>query len=590
MKNPMLKALAEKMYTGEYESKGRVSHIAPVETLGELNGYIRGYGQYDAYQGATGVMLGAGTYTVFVSGIPETLGAVSMTVRSWKTTGDYSETYSLQNGVNTITKTTEWNGLCYIGNYNTLASINAGTASTINVHIVNGAVNGVLHPWLTNEENQAIVDNACHGMIDLVGSHAHAIWETSAVKQYSDGVYVQYMNLLDQYMIWIHRMMGVEKYGLDAAGNVSLIFGCNYNYMTQTGTGIAINVGNRSRVCGPSAMMNGDSDAVWGLSHEWGHQHQMDPYFRWPGTWEVTNNECAMYNFLRMGYYDRVESSRKNGVNVFLNDTHSVTTSSKRQTAIDQATSGTALDWCPALKEFAAGESATVTKYADDKYHALASADADGGYYMMIFWMLQNYFGEPMNDGYRNEGDYVEDFEADLYQSVRTTPYTDGSSVYKSTIDKYELIANAQNGSESMYNRLKEAYPESCWITKAYLNGSNNKAQNEVPFILNYVRKASFLSGYNLVPYFERWGLLRSIAAYAPDYTSSYYLMPRDMYDEFCDDMNKMTDRNGNLLKNVDDEMIEKISNSPIPHFAKPEIPNDHAISKDEVKSVLLSE
>jgi hypothetical protein len=137
---------------------------------------------------------------------------------------------------------------------------------------------------------------------------------------------------------------------------------------------------------------------------------------------------------------------------------------------------------------------------------------------------------------------------------------------------------------------LKEAYPESCWITKAYLNGSNNKAQNEVPFILNYVRKASFLSGYNLVPYFERWGLLRSIAAYAPDYTSSYYLMPRDMYDEFCDDMNKMTDRNGNLLKNVDDEMIEKISNSPIPHFAKPEIPNDHAISKDEVKSVLLSE
>jgi hypothetical protein len=63
--------------------------------------------------------------------------------------------------------------------------------------------------------------------------------------------------------------------------------------------------------------------------------------------------------------------------------------------------------------------------------------------------------------------------------------------------------------------------------------------------------------------------------------------MPRDMYDEFCEDMKVMKDRNGNTLKEVTDEFIEKISNSPIPHFQKPEIPNDHQITNDEIKSTL---
>lgn len=589
MQSSMLKELALKMYTGEYDSKGRVANIEPVLNTGDLNSLVRGYGQYDQYQGATGVMMGKGTYTVFVSGIPDAKGTATLTLRSWKPTFDRSENYTLRNGINIINKTSSWDGLCYLNNYNSKANVDAGNIATINIHIVNGAVNGVLHPWYTNEENQAILDNACHGMIDLIGSHVHAIWETDAVKTYSAGKYVQYMNLLDQYIIWIQRMMGIEKYELSKYGNVSLIFGCNYNYMTQTGTGIAIHVDGRSRVCGPTAMMTTDSDAVWGLTHEWGHQHQMDPYFRWSTTWEVTNNECSIYDFLRMGYYDRVESSRNNGVKFFLNDSYTTTSSTNRQKAIDLAKdeTSTAFDWCPALKEFAANETNVVTKYAEDKYHALSSLEADGSYYMMLFWMLQNYFSEPMADGYRNEGDYVEDFEPDLYHSLRMTVYENGSTIGKSEIDKYELIANAQNGSNAMYKRLAEAYPESCWITKGYLNGSNNKGQNVVPFILNYVRKASFLSGYNLVPYFERWGLLRSIALYAPDYASSYYLMPRDMYDEFCEDMKVMKDRNGNTLKEVTDEFIEKISNSPIPHFQKPEIPNDHQITNDEIKSTL---
>lgn len=48
--------------------------------------------------------------------------------------------------------------------------------------------------------------------------------------------------------------------------------------------------------------MYNDFDAIWGLSHEWGHQHQMAPYFNWAGQGECTNNMNSCYNTLHMGY------------------------------------------------------------------------------------------------------------------------------------------------------------------------------------------------------------------------------------------------------------------------------------------------
>ena len=48
--------------------------------------------------------------------------------------------------------------------------------------------------------------------------------------------------------------------------------------------------------------LTADDDAIWGLSHEWGHQHQMQPYFCWSGMGEVSNNIFSYYNTQHMGY------------------------------------------------------------------------------------------------------------------------------------------------------------------------------------------------------------------------------------------------------------------------------------------------
>jgi hypothetical protein len=142
------------------------------------------------------------------------------------------------------------------------------------------------------------------------------------------------------------------------------------------------------------------------------------------------------------------------------------------------------------------------------------------------------------------------------------------------------MIAHAQNGSNAKYQRLVAEYPQSVWVTKGYLNGSNNKGQNLVPFVLNYIRKASRLSGYNLVPFFERWGMLRAIAMRVGDYTSSYYIMPDDMLDEFISDMDNLG------LRPVSDELIERISNVPVPQYQRPVFPDDHATTDTEIVSI----
>ena len=82
----------------------------------------------------------------------------------------------------------------------------------------------------------------------------------------------------------------------------------------------------------------------------------------------------------------------------------------------------------------------------------------------------------------------------------------------------------------------------------------------------------SRLSGYNLFPYFEQWGYLRTIAMKVGDYGNWYYLLTQDMYDEFKADMDALVA--SGELKTMPDGMIEAISNTPDMFQDKPTIAN----------------
>lgn len=95
--------------------------------------------------------------------------------------------------------------------------------------------------------------------------------------------------------------------------------------------------------------------------------------------------------------------------------------------------------------------------------------------------------------------------------------------------------------------------------------------ENSVPYIMNYIRKASRISGYNLVPYFEQWGFLRQVALKIGDYGDKYYVMTQEMYDEFKADMDALVE--SGELKAMPENMVNQISYSkdwiqPSPDFA----------------------
>ena len=225
-------------------------------------------------------------------------------------------------------------------------------------------------------------------------------------------------------------------------------------------------------------------------------------------------------------------------------------------------------DWCQSIKTFAANQSTTITKYSDDPKHALGNNEVGVEETLAPLFMLHCYFAEPQTD--RLAEDSHPDFTFDLYQSLRQTEKTD-------TPDKYELLARAQNGVSGAYEQFIAAYPESVWTKKGYITSSSNRYQNTLPFIYNYMVKASKLSGYNLYPFFEKWGYFRNIAIHIGDYGDYYYVMMEDMFDEIQNDMEALG------LKTMPDDLVNKISTADLPHFNTPDIPNDRPLTADDL-------
>ena len=243
--------------------------------------------------------------------------------------------------------------------------------------------------------------------------------------------------------------------------------------------------------------------------------------------------------------------------------------------------------------ELTANDKTVYTTIANTRDNAYANKSA-------VSW--NNYFTTLVNDTYNNHRDWtaeakqsvysfdftnyctarpfiaisfyaistlgMPDFSYDLFEALRQTDKKSGntivgSSIEKSGVDKYEILAAAQNGDANACSQFRSAYSSSVWTTKNYINSSHlGWDVNSVPFILNYIRKASRLSGYNLFPYFEKCGLLRQVAYRT--YGGAWYLMTADMYDEFRNDMNALG------LATCDDNRVKAILQVANPNWTLP--------------------
>lgn len=589
IKYDFIRDLALGLYNKTYDEHYRVGeYTAKLSYVTQSNIWNAPGKYYDQRQGVTGINITRGQHAIAVSGLPEG-GSVPMVVTAWyigKDGGNFdggnpqSFTYSLHNGLNVINYDFDYDGLAYVCYY---ADANPELQPKITVHFINGTINGYLSSDKTNDEMYEMTGKAKNVCMDVLGQKVHSVWTSDGLHKYckaTDGTslgYRQYINVLDSLIQWEHELLGFVKYN-SLPDNRTMAY-TNYTYyMFQGGFGVSFHHNQESRVLNCKTLVYNDNDAIWGLSHEWGHQHQMHPYFCWAGMSEVTNNMNSYYNIMKMGYHesDKINAwpiARKHFIQDDISDievsgpvaqkdngtwdvgkgdmTRGRRYSRTRRLAYLNANymNNAALrEICLSMADSA------VTTYKLNPARALHISEVGVGETLCPFVMLFNYFtthGKP-------------DFAPDWYEALRQTDDVDGgSSIEKAKgFDKYELLAAAQNNNKNgLYKKLVELFPSSCWVKKGYVNERSTQWENSMPYVLNYIRKTSRLSGYNLLPYFEHWGFLRQVALYIGDYGNKWQCFNKEMYDEFKADMDALVA--DGTLKEMPEGMVKEISNSP---------------------------
>ena len=484
-KTPVLQELARQLKNGTYMTDYRIATYSCYDSPRYLADQWKTPGKcYDILQGVTGIMMEPGKHLVMASGIKDPQ-KVHLKVVAWYTGktgknfdgGDPDiQTFNLHNGANVIDYASDWAGLAYIAYF---SDGHAEDNPPIRVHFVGGTVNGYLSPDKTDEQMHLLTATAPSRFIDLVSGKVHAVWTSAGMHEFckaADGKspgYRQYMNLLDTLMTWEQRLVGFEKYGRIPPNRTLLYVNFTYGALFQSGLGISSHVDNERNLLNCRALLLEDSETIWGLSHEWGHQHQLSPYFCWGGLAEVTNNINSYYNVMHIGYrYDELHPGKRSGLE-------------------------------KAIKHYIDGTTNDCIFQSNDLFERLSP-----------FLQLYKYF--------TNEGGKP-DFIPDLYESLRH------SNV--------------------------EANPSEV-----------------VPFILNFIRQASFVSGYNLLPYFERFGFLRVTDFEIDDYGKYHYHLSQEQLDNVRQEMFSL--EQSAKLKPMPAGMLEKIAKSPDKEFPRPAIGN----------------
>ena len=617
MEDPLLRSLAAQLYANQYPTEYRVAeykcHNSPqyYSDLWNAPGKL-----YDQMAGVTGINIAANTsQAVIVEGIPDTM-AVKLKVVSWyegregtNSDGPVEQQYTLHNGLNVIRYDHGMDGLAYICYYDNYG--NSAKQPAIKAHFINGQVNGYLSPEKTNEEMHLLTANAKNHCMDVVGNKVHSVWTSKGLHDYCRAVdgsigYRQWMNACDSIVGWEHDLLGFTKYNSQPDLNTMAYVNFTY-YMFQGGYGVSFHRNQESRVLNCKTIIHNDWDAIWGLSHEWGHQHQMTPYFCWMGTSEITNNMNSWYNCQHMGYPYQMCSNASgdyvralkilfkditaqelsdyskagykvpgyNGVANVKYDNSAGNNSSRRLEAYKNSS---VFSYSPKLKAFV--ETMKDSKIASvDENPAKAMSvwefgvNATEGVYNSVgeglqpFLILHNYFtyygGKP-------------DFAQDWYEALRQNDKDGGSQIEKKSevADKYELLASAQNNNKNnRWADFKRLYPNSCWTVNNYISGTNSSQwENSAPYVLNYIRKVSRLSGYNLVPYFEKWGFLRQIALRINDYGWKNHALTEDMYNEFIADMDALVQ--SGELKTMPEGFMDTILKAKFKEFPHPTFAN----------------
>ena len=493
------KALVENLLTkGDAYKKFRVGEYEAYLTTSTLRNRLKTSSQYNNYENPTGVYIKPGeSCIVMASGIGEY--PVGLTVKNW-VKNENSSSYSLRNGFNYITATTEGNIFVhyYTDEYE--------NAPNVKLHFVNARVQGYWdQETMTNSDWKELLSGRTQkDSTILITRSKHAqlaypvfIWLQNCPSNI-DSTMTLYQNVQ-----WAERdIMGLEKYGRQVK-NRQLFFGTTYGFMAAGGDGSYCHVNSLGGITKPDAS----SFDFWGVGHEWGHNNQIVPGFKWTGCGETTNNIYASWAQLH-----------------FTGKRHSL--------RLEDEVSGV------------------------------------GEYSGMRGGRMQTYFEEGIRKGNPWQLQDGPDYNGETPTAVTVVGEdANGKSIgiVNTTWRHYDhFVKLVPFWQLNLWGTLAGKCPDIIPMVIETIRSDENygtKYNTNGKQQINWMKIACDSAGINLLPFFEKAGMLRPINAYVDDYTKGWNIISEDMinnlkayveekgYPAFTEEINYINAHNFNIYR-----------------------------------------
>ena len=392
---------------------------------------------------------------------------VSLTIKNW-VNNETETSYSLRNGLNMITASSEGN--VFVNYY----TDNYKNAPNVKFHFINAPVRGYWdQQTMTNADWTKMLSKleSDNSIIIVRSEHAQLAFPVSAWKQYCPTNVDSLMTLYQQVQWAVRDILGLDKYGRQKK-NRQLYYATTYGFMAAGGHGAYCNVNSLN------AIMTPDSKKFdfWGVGHEWGHNNQVNG-FHWSGCGETTNNITASWAQIHF-------------------------TGNRNYLRLEDENSGV------------------------DEYSGMR-----GG-------RMQTYFEEGLRKGVQWQLQDGPDYHGATPDTKTVTGYDyDGKSIGQvtTTSRNYDHFVKLSpfwqlNLWGTLAGKCPDIIPmvhEGIRTTSNYTTTYNTNGKQQI----NWMKLACDSAQINLLPFFEKAGMLKPINAYIEDYGAGWNIITEKMID-----------------------------------------------------------